>query len=50
MSKLSRVERRASELDTFDLPISDMLLRWEEFNTDLYSSQHSITEVIEIIN
>ena len=50
MSKLSRIERRASELDTYEMPMSDMILRWEEFNTDLYSTQLSITEVVHIIN
>lgn len=49
MSKLNRVERRASELDTHAMPLSDMILNWREFNTDLYSTQHNATEVASIL-
>lgn len=52
MAKLSRLERRASELDTFDLPPSDMLLSWRYFNCDMYSTELSISdpEVMRIIS
>ena len=52
--RLIRVERRASELDTTELPISDILsdsqlIDWREFNTNLYSTQHTFNEIIHLI-
>jgi len=47
--RLIRVERRASELDTTELPVSDILINWREFNTNLYSTQHTFNEIIHLI-
>lgn len=47
--RLIRVERRASELDTTELPISEELIDWREFNTNLYSTQHTFNEIIHLI-
>lgn len=47
--RLIRVERRASELDTTELPISEKILDWREFNTNLYSTQHTFNEIIHLI-
>ena len=51
MAKLTRMERRASELDTAELPPSDMLLSWRYFNTDMQSTDLSIEdeETLEMI-
>lgn len=38
MKRVSRIERRASECDTSDLPLSEVVVDWKHFNPDLYST------------
>ena len=39
MLRIARHERRGSELDTHELPESDLTIDWREFNTDIKSSR-----------
>uniref|UniRef100_A0A7S3N344 CBS domain-containing protein n=1 Tax=Strombidium inclinatum TaxID=197538 RepID=A0A7S3N344_9SPIT len=48
MLKLSRAERRASELDTTDLPVSKEILDWIHFNSDFKSTDKSFDSVKSI--
>ena len=48
MKRVSRVERRASECDTGDLPLSEVIVDWKHFNCDLFSSDISHTTVQDI--
>lgn len=48
MKRVSRVERRASECDTTDLPISEVVVDWHHFNTDMYSSDLSYQSIVDI--
>ena len=45
MKRVSRVERRASETDTHDLPLSEVVVDWKHFNCDLYSSDKKFDDV-----
>lgn len=38
MKRVSRVERRASECDTTALPLSEVIVDWKHFNTDMQSN------------
>lgn len=38
MKRVSRIERRASECDTQDLPLSEVIVDWQHFNCDMYSN------------
>ena len=49
MKRLTRVERRGSELDTTELPPSDILLDWRLFNSDFKSLNHKVNEVAAIM-
>jgi len=49
MRKLSRMERRGSELDFEDYPPSEIVLDWRKFNSDFKSTNNSITEVMHIV-
>ena len=51
MQKLSRLERRGSELDTGEMPETptESRLSWRAFNCDLYSSTFSLIEVLDVI-
>ena len=44
------MERRASELDTTELPESDRILDWRHFTSDFTSSQLDRAEVMKIVN
>lgn len=48
MKRVSRIERRASECDTTDLPISEVVVDWKHFNSDMYSSDVSYKTIIDI--
>jgi len=48
MKRVSRMERRASECDTTDLPLSEVIVDWKHFNCDLYSSDLSFDDIKEI--
>ena len=48
MKRVSRFERRASEHDTRDLPISEVILDWRHFNQDMYSSDLSCDQIRDI--
>lgn len=48
MKRVSRVERRASECDTSDLPISEVVVDWKHFNSDLYSTDHDHKSIAAI--
>jgi len=48
MKRVSRVERRASECDTADLPIAEVIVDWKHFNCDLYSTDRSYKDVESI--
>jgi len=50
MKRLSRMERRASEYDTANLPISDKIISWREFNTDFKSSERKYSEVASTVS
>ena len=50
MKRVSRIERRASECDTTDLPISEVIIDWKHFNCDMYSSDTSYKTVLDIAN
>ena len=41
MKRVSRVERRASECDTTALPLSEVIVDWQHFNCDMFSSDLS---------
>lgn len=45
MQRISRMERRGSELNQELLPMSDKLIPWTEFRSDMYSSDRSYNEV-----
>ena len=49
MRDLCRYERRGSEIDLTEIPLSDCLttpiMDWREFNTDFYSSERDFKEV-----
>lgn len=48
MKRVSRRERRASECDTHDLPLSEVIVDWKHFNTDMYSSDRKYDELRSI--
>ena len=48
MKRLSRCERRASEFDTMDLPISEVIIDWKHFNSDLFSTDRSYLDIEQI--
>ena len=48
MKRVSRRERRASECDTHDLPLSEVIVDWKHFNTDMYSSDKKYDDVRSI--
>ena len=49
MQKVSRMERRGSELNTRELPISNKLVPWTEFTSDMESSDKGYKEVKQLI-
>jgi predicted transcriptional regulator len=48
MKRLSRMERRASEFDTSNLPPSFEILPWQFFNSDFKSHDRAYSEVEKI--
>lgn len=48
MKRVSRLERRASECDTHDLPLSEVIVDWKHFNCDMISSDKNWTTVEEL--
>lgn len=48
MGEVSRLERRGSETDTTIFPVSDNLVDWREFNSDIYSTELSYDIVAQI--
>lgn len=48
MKRVSRVERRASECDTTDLPISEVVVDWKHFNTDMYSTDLNFKSIVDL--
>lgn len=50
MKRVSRVERRCSELDTTYFPESSAILNWRNFNSDFKSTDRTFGEVAEVIS
>lgn len=48
MKRVSRVERRASECDTRDLPLSEVIVDWHHFNCDLGSTDKKFEDILDI--
>lgn len=48
MKRVSRIERRASECDTSDLPLSEVIVDWKHFNPDLYSTDQDHRTIADI--
>ena len=44
------MERRGSELDTTELPLSDIVIDWRLFNSDFKSSNKNVNEIAMIAN
>lgn len=49
MQRISKYERRCSELDTIELPPSEILLDWRDLCTDFVSTERKWDEVAEVI-
>ena len=45
MRKLARFERKESEVNVLELPITDNVLDWRLFNTDMASTDRKYEEV-----
>ena len=43
------MERRGSELNISELPVSDKLIPWTEFTSDMQSSDRELKEVKALI-
>ena len=48
MKRVARVERRASECDTHELPLSEVIVDWHKFNTNLSSDNRKYSTVEEL--
>jgi len=50
MKRVARLERRGSEFNTSEIPVSKNKLSWRLFNIDFYSTDRSYKEIVEIAN
>lgn len=49
MQRVSRMERRGSEFNISELPVSDKLIPWTEFTSDMASTDREYKEVKALI-
>lgn len=46
MKRVSRIERRASEIDSHDLPLAEVIVDWQHFNCDMGSKDKPFDDLL----